>query len=82
MSRERRYVGVALMLALPMSQHGHGLAYLLQRVASDRGVHAYFPGLLTSVEWALAAAILGALVVVGLARTFNPAWKPARLPLG
>jgi hypothetical protein len=73
--RQRRSIRLALLLALPMSQVGHGLAYLFQRLPGDRGVHAYFPSLLASIEWTLAAALLAALGVVGLARLLNPGWR-------
>jgi hypothetical protein len=74
-NRERRYLGLALVLALPMSQLGHALAYVLQRLPSDHGVHAYFPNLLASAEWTLAGSVLGVLVVVGLARMLNPGYR-------
>jgi hypothetical protein len=80
-SRERRYLGLALVLALPMSQLGHALAYLLHRLPSDSGVHAYFPNLLAGIEWTLAGSVLGVLVVVALARTLNPGLRASGRPV-
>ena len=74
MTRERRYLGLALVVAFPMAELGHALAYLLQGLPGDRGTHAYFPALLSAVEATSGAALLAALLVVSLGRLLNPGW--------
>jgi hypothetical protein len=74
-NRERRYAGLALLLAVPMSQLGHALAYWLQGLQPATGVHAYFPTLFALLEGAAAAALLAALLVVAAARLLNPGWR-------
>jgi len=80
---ERRQLRIAILLALPMSQLGHALAYALQRTPQDSGVHRYFPNLLAGLEGLTGAAVLGALLVVVLAHLLNPGLarrgRPARL---
>jgi hypothetical protein len=74
-SRDRRYAGLALLLALPMSQLGHVLAYALQGLPTSGGSHAYFPPLFAALEGAAGAAVLAALLVIGAGRLVKPGWS-------
>lgn len=65
-ARTQRYVWVAVLLALPVSQFGHAFAYGFRfgpaAVAIEsQGVHAYFPALIHA-----SAGILGLLLVASL----------------
>jgi hypothetical protein len=75
-----------LLLALPMSQLGHLLAYCLRFgpdavVRQSTGAHAYFPGLFQAGVAATGAALLALLLLVGLAR-FMVGLRDDRLPSG
>lgn len=66
----RRYLFGAAGLAIPLSQVGHSLAYLMRygpagfRLETE-GVHAYFPAMLRSSGLALGLFLLAALLVIG-----------------
>src|SRR5260370_17967018 len=69
----RRMVLAVLGLGLLGSQAGHLLAYQIRFGASAQqiqstGAHAYFPLVAKTALGAAAAALIGALLVVGLAR--------------
>ncbi len=69
----RRMVLAVLGLGLLGSQAGHLLAYQIRFGASAQqiqstGAHAYFPLVAKTAVGAAAAALIGALLVVGLAR--------------
>ena len=69
----RRMVLAVLGLGLVGSQAGHLLAYQIRFGAAAQqiqstGAHAYFPLLAKTALGAAAAALIGALLVVGLAR--------------
>src|SRR4030081_2816092 len=88
MTRGLRRSGViaALLLALPMSQLGHLLAYWLQygptaAARQSTGAHAYFPGLLQAGGAALGAALLALLPLLGVAR-FMVGLRNDRVPEG
>jgi len=72
----RRVALAAVALALSASQAGHLLAYELrfgaaaQQIQSS-GAHAYFPLVAKTALGAFAAALLGGLVLVGLARLMS-----------
>lgn len=74
-------MGLAILLAAPMSQLGHALAYWLQGVPGDRGVHAYFPNLLTAAGATAGAALLAAFLLVGLGRLLDPGWRRQGAPV-
>ena len=76
----------AVLLALPMSQLGHLLAYGVRfgpdaAVRQSTGAHAYFPALLQMGMVALAAALLGLLLLLGVAR-FMVGLRNDRVPEG
>src|SRR5260221_3142334 len=63
----------ALLLALPMSQLGHLLAYAVRfgpdaAARQSTGAHTYFPALLQAGTTALAAALLAVLLPLGVGR--------------
>jgi hypothetical protein len=75
-----------LLLALPMSQLGHLLAYAVRFgpdavVRQSTGAHAYFPGLVQAGAAATGAALLAILLLVGVAR-FMVGLRNDRLPSG
>lgn len=62
-----------LLLALPLSQLGHGLVYWLRygRMALPRqttGAHAYFPSVVGPATLLLAGTLLASLLLIGLSR--------------
>jgi hypothetical protein len=76
----------ALLLALPMSQLGHQLAYGLRfgpeaATRQSTGAHAYFPFLLQVGTATLAAALLAVLLLLGVAR-FMVGLRNDRVPEG
>jgi hypothetical protein len=76
----------AFLLALPMSQLGHLLAYAVRfgpesAARQSTGTHAYFPALLQAGTAALAAAILAVLLLLGVAR-FMVGLRNDRMPEG
>jgi hypothetical protein len=76
----------ALLLALPMSQLGHLLAYALRfgpeaAVRQSTGAHAYFPILLQAGAAALGGALLALLLLLGVAR-FMVGLRNDRFPEG
>jgi hypothetical protein len=82
----RSGVITAFLLALPMSQLGHLLAYWLQfgpaAVArQSTGAHAYFPALLHAGGAALGAVLLAVLMLLGVAR-FMVGLRNDRVPEG
>jgi hypothetical protein len=75
-----------LLLALPMSQLGHLLAYAVRFgpdavVRQSTGAHAYFPGMIQAGATATGAALLAILLLVGVAR-FLVGLRNDRLPAG
>jgi hypothetical protein len=76
----------AVLLALPMSQLGHLLAYSLRfgpeaATRQSSGAHTYFPALLQAGTVALAAALLTVLLLLGVAR-FMVGLRNDRVPEG
>jgi hypothetical protein len=76
----------ALLLALPMSQLGHLLAYAVRfgpeaAARQSSGAHAYFPALLQVGTAALGAALVAVLLMVGVAR-FMVGLRNDRVPEG
>src|SRR4029077_20567661 len=72
----RRTVFAVLGLALLGSQAGHLLAYQIRfgaaaQVIQSSGAHAYFPVVAKTALGAAAAALIGALLLVGLARVLS-----------
>jgi len=83
---KRAGLTAALLLALPMSQLGHLLAYALRfgpdaAARQSTGAHAYFPTLLQAGAAALGAALLAVLLLLGLAR-FMVGLRNDRVPEG
>jgi hypothetical protein len=82
----RRGLLAAALLALPMSQLGHLLAYWLQFGTSaaarqSTGAHAYFPAVLQAGGAVLGAALLAVLLLLGVAR-FMVGLRNDRVPEG
>jgi hypothetical protein len=82
----RRGLVAALLLALPMAQLGHLLAYWLQfgpaaAARQSTGAHAYFPALLQAGGAALGATLLALLLLLGVAR-FMVGLRNDRVPDG
>ena len=76
----------ALLLALPMSQLGHLLAYSLRfgpeaAARQSTGAHAYFPALLQVGITSLGGALLALLLLLGVAR-FMVGLRNDRVPDG
>ncbi|MDQ6918689.1 MAG: hypothetical protein M3Z98_04940 [Candidatus Dormibacteraeota bacterium] len=76
----------AILMALPMSQLGHLLAYWLQfgpaaAARQSTGAHAYFPVLLQAGGATLGAALLGLLLLLAVAR-FMVGLRNDRVPEG
>jgi hypothetical protein len=72
----RRTVFAVLGLGLLGSQAGHLLAYQIRfgaaaQVIQSSGAHAYFPVVAKTALGAAAAALIGALLLVGLARVLS-----------
>jgi len=72
----RRLALAALALGLLGSQAGHLLAYQLRFGAAAQhiqstGAHAYFPAVAKTALGAVSAALIGGLVLVGLARILS-----------
>jgi hypothetical protein len=68
-----RYLVAAALLGLPLSQLGHGLAYLARfggggLTLQSQGAHGYFPSLVQLSGALTGATVLGSLFVLGLVR--------------
>jgi hypothetical protein len=76
----------ALLLALPLSQLGHLIAYALRfgpeaAARQSTAAHAYFPALLQAGTAALGAALLAVLLLLGVGR-FMVGLRNDRVPEG
>lgn len=86
MRRSRAWAPIAICLALPISQLGHWLVYVLRfgheaGIRQSSGAHAYFPAILESSAAMLSGILLGGLLVIGLAR-FMVGLRNERIPEG
>src|ERR1700694_4112686 len=76
----------ALLVALPLSQLGHLIAYTLRfgpdaAARQSTGAHTYFPALLQAGGGTLGAALLAVLLLLGVAR-FMVGLRNDRVPEG
>jgi hypothetical protein len=77
------YAALAAALALPLSQLGHLLAYLLRYgpaglARESFGAHTYFPSVAGTSVGLLGLLVLAAVAVVGLARLVESRRSPGR----